>query len=176
MTDFPRKRGRPSKADVAAREAAAAQKPATNPEDDFLNEVLARPIGARKTILQVTDDTLRIISELAKLAATQKEIAAVLGVNPRTFQNFLYENEAAAQAWEDGLEHAKISLRRKQFGLADKNAPMAIFLGKNMLGQKDEQHNNLTVNKPAQEMSEEELFAIAQQAPRPKTPTSESVH
>ena len=36
----------------------------------------------------------------------------------------------------------KTSLRRKQWKLADKNASMAIFLGKNMLGQSDK--NELT--------------------------------
>ena len=32
-----------------------------------------------------------------------------------------------------------ISLRRAQFALAEKSAPMAIFLGKNYLGQTDRQ-------------------------------------
>jgi len=180
MTDLPRKRGRPSKADLAARKQAEADRAASAPpEDTFLDDLLAKPIAKRKSILQPDEDTIRIVSELAKIGATQKEIAAVLGVSDTTLQNFLYANQEAHQAWEDGLQHAKISLRRKQLGLADKNAPMAIFLGKNMLGQKDEHHSNLTVNKPAQDMSEEELIRIAQQGGRQsasQTPKKESVH
>jgi hypothetical protein len=36
-----------------------------------------------------------------------------------------------------GLMGLKIRLRRNQFKLSEKNAAMAIFLGKNYLGQKD---------------------------------------
>ena len=36
-----------------------------------------------------------------------------------------------------GQSKGKVSLRRYQFKLAEKSAPMAIFLGKNYLGQKD---------------------------------------
>lgn len=37
----------------------------------------------------------------------------------------------------------KISLRRKQWKLAEKSVPMAIFLGKNYLGQSDHQYMKL---------------------------------
>lgn len=172
MTDTPkRKRGRPSKAEIAARQAAltaAAEKSSASPEDNFLESKLSEPVKLRRnTILQPDDDTLRTVSELAKLFCTQKEIAAVLGVTERTFSSFLRDNPEARDAWEDGMQYAKISLRRKQLSLADKNAPAAIFLGKNYLGQKDEHHSNLTVNKPAQEMSEDELMDIARRGAGP---------
>lgn len=131
-------------------------------EPDFLDEQMNKPRRGRKSLLECSDETLRTIRELSKLFCTQKEIAAVLGVNERTFQNFLYKNEEAMEAWEDGLEVAKISLRRKQFALADSSAPVAIFLGKNYLGQKDESHHHTTVTKPVQEMTEAELLHIAQ--------------
>lgn len=38
---------------------------------------------------------------------------------------------------KNGAMEGKISLRRAQFHLAHKSAAMAIFLGKNLLGQKD---------------------------------------
>jgi len=162
MTDLPpRRRGRPSNAEKAAREAAAAQAAEPTAEDQILDEMIARPHQGRKALLEADEETLRVIHELAKIGATQKEIAAILGVSDRTLQNFLYDNPPAYEAWEDGQQKMKISLRRKQLSLADKNAPMAIFLGKNLLGQKDEHHNNLTVNKPAEEMSEQELLDIA---------------
>lgn len=115
----------------------------------------------RRAALQTDEETLRTISELAKLLCTQKELGAVLGVSERTLNKFLSENEVAYAAWEDGMQFGKLSLRRKQFALADKNAPAAIFLGKNLLGQKDEHHTTTTVKQEAKELSEDELIEIA---------------
>lgn len=42
-----------------------------------------------------------------------------------------------ADAFKKYSQGGKISLRRSQFKLAEKNAAMAIFLGKQYLGQKD---------------------------------------
>src|SRR6185312_4616298 len=85
----------------------------------------------------------------------------------KTFQNFLADCEEARDVWDDGLMHAKVSLRRKQLGLADKNAPAAIFLGKNYLGQKDESTTNMNISKPATEMTEAELMEIAMRRSAP---------
>jgi hypothetical protein len=179
MTDAPRRRGRPTKEEAAAREAAAkaaAEKQAE--EGAFLDELLSRPIGARKTKLQPDEDTLRALAEIARLFGTQEEAAAILGVSDRTLRSFFTEYPDAREVWDDGLMHAKVSLRRKQMALADKNAPASIFLGKNYLGQKDENHTNLQVNKPAEEMSEAELLELALRAKSNKKPgeKSESVH
>lgn len=179
MTDLPpRRRGRPTKEEAAAREAAAqAATKKVDEENAFLDEKLSQPIKRRKTKLQPDDETLRTISELAKLFCTQEEIAAVLGVTKRTLSSFLGDNPEAHDAWEDGIQHAKISLRRKQLALADRNAPAAIFLGKNYLAQKDENHTNLNITKPAAEMTEEQLLEIASRAEKVKEPPKkESVH
>lgn len=48
-----------------------------------------------------------------------------------------------ADAFKRFSQGGKISLRRSQFKLAEKNAAMAIFLGKQYLGQKDEPDINL---------------------------------
>lgn len=173
-----RRRGRPSKADVAAREAAkqaAAEAHKNTPDgksESFLDEALARPFQKRKGALQPDEETLRTIFELAKLLCTQKEIAGVLGVSDRTLSKFLNEVEEAHDAWEDGQSHGKISLRRKQFSLADKNAPAAIFLGKNMLGQKDVIHTNTTVNRTAAELSEDELLDLIDRSNATKKPAA----
>jgi hypothetical protein len=162
MTDKPRRRGRPTNEEKAAREAAAkahAQK--EGEEQSFIDEVLSKPFKGRTAILQPDEDTLRTIFELAKLFCIQEEIAGVLGVTKRTLSTFLSNHPEAHDAWEDGMKHAKVSLRRKQLALADKNAPAAIFLGKNYLGQKDEHTTNMNISKPAQEMSEAELMEIA---------------
>lgn len=130
-------------------------------EPDFLERELAKPVryGPRPK-LEPDETTLRLIGELARLFATQKEIAGVLGVAQSTFHLFMSNHEEAREVYENGLQHAKISLRRKQLALADKNAPAGIFLGKNYLGQKDEHHTTTTVNTPAADLSEAELEQI----------------
>jgi hypothetical protein len=178
MTDQPRRRGRPTKEESAARaEAAQAASKKQSEEGAFLDELLARPIGARKTKLQPDEDTLRSLAEIARLFGTQDEAAAILGVSSRTLSNFFNIYPEAREVWDDGLMHAKVSLRRKQMALADKNAPASIFLGKNYLGQKDENHTNLNVTKVAEEMSETELMELAQRGRNSKpAEKKESVH
>jgi hypothetical protein len=184
MSDLPkRRRGRPSKEEAAAYAAAAQEKAKKdNQETEYLDEVLAKPIKRRaaQAKLQPDEDTLRTIGELGKLFCTQEEVAAVLGVSRRTFQTFISDCQEARDVWDDGLMHAKVSLRRKQLALADKNAPAAIFLGKNYLGQKDESTTNINHSKPAAEMTEAELMEIAmRKAAEPAKPAEakkESVH
>jgi hypothetical protein len=175
-----RPRGRPRKEASEARdEAVRAKAQKDNEETGYLDEVLAKPIRRANTRLYPDEETLRTIGELAKLFCTQEEIAAVLGVSRRAFNGFVAVCQEARDVWEDGLMHAKVSLRRKQLALADKNAPAAIFLGKNYLGQKDEHTSNVNLNKPAQELSEAELMEIAtrKSAPAPKPdPKNESLH
>lgn len=149
----PRNDGRPA--------GSGPPPPETPPEYEFVDALLAQEIKPkRRTKLQPDIETLRILGELAKLGCTQEEAAGILGVAVRTLFNFLHSEPDAMQVWDDGLKFVRVSLRRKQLALADKNAPMAIFLGKNILGQKDEHHTTTTVNKPAQELSEAELEEI----------------
>lgn len=73
------------------------------------------------------------LMKLASLGLTTAEIAAVLGVHVRTLEN----NFAAEMA--EGKQMCKASVRRKQFELAMAGNPtMLIWLGKQILGQKDQ--------------------------------------
>lgn len=70
---------------------------------------------------------------------TEKEIASFLGCDERTLQR----DAEFCRVFKEGKETGKTSLRRMQWKLAEKSYAMAIFLGKNYLGQKDvieEQH------------------------------------
>lgn len=69
--------------------------------------------------------------------ATQAETALILGVSEKTFERFLATFTAAREAWDSGVANGKMSLRRRQFAMAEENVAMAIFLGKNYLGQSD---------------------------------------
>lgn len=78
---------------------------------------------------QVDKDKLFI---LASLGLTTSEIAAVLEVSSDTLErNF-------AEEMSEGKEKCKASIRRKQFELAMAGNPtMLIWLGKQLLGQKE---------------------------------------
>ena len=80
---------------------------------------------------------------LASLGLTTPEIAAVLECSPDTLER----NYADQMA--QGKEKCKASLRRKQFELAMAgNATMLIWLGKQMLGQKDKTEHSGDADNP----------------------------
>ena len=73
------------------------------------------------------------VKKLASIMCTEKEIASFLGCNERTLQR----DEEFCRIFKEGKETGKMSLRRMQWKLAEKSYAMAIFLGKNYLGQRD---------------------------------------
>lgn len=79
------------------------------------------------------------VRKLASIMCTEREIASFLGCDERTLQR----DAEFCRIFKEGKETGKMSLRRMQWKLAEKSYAMAIFLGKNYLGQKDvieEQH------------------------------------
>ena len=53
---------------------------------------------------------------------------------------------------QNGSLNAKIRLRRSQIKLAETSAAMAIFLGKNLLGQSDNPQKEIVVDDPLNEL------------------------
>ena len=82
---------------------------------------------------------MRQYGEKRKTAGTEKEICAWFGVTDKTLTKWckktygLNFSDTYAQKRVPGL----ISLRRNQFRLAETNATMMIWLGKQLLGQSD---------------------------------------
>lgn len=74
-----------------------------------------------------------IVEKLANIQCTQEEIANFLDISVRTLQR----DDEFCRLYKKGMDSGKMSLRRTQFKLAEKSASMAIFLGKQYLGQKD---------------------------------------
>jgi len=98
----------------------------------------AKNKGGRPPSLKPDTKTLKNLKGLGQIQATTKECAAVLGVSEPTFIKFKKDNPQAAEAYEFGLEEGKASLRRMQFTAARKgNATMLVWLGKQLLGQRD---------------------------------------
>jgi len=79
-----------------------------------------------------------VIGTAAAQFSTHQEIADLLGVSLDEFTGLLSTDEAAAAEYREGFARAKQSLRRAQLKLAETSAPVAIFLGKQYLGQRDE--------------------------------------
>lgn len=78
--------------------------------------------------------------KLCYMQCTETEIASFFDCSVDTIENWCkatYET-TFSEIYKRKSEYGKISLRRTQFKIAEKSAAMAIFLGKQYLGQKDE--------------------------------------
>lgn len=73
------------------------------------------------------------VEKLASIHCTQEEIASFLGISTKTLQR----DEEFCRIYKKGMDEGRMSLRRTQFKLAERNPAMAIFLGKQYLGQTD---------------------------------------
>lgn len=108
-------------------------------EEDELNfdyEFIERSRG-RPPKLRADEKTLVTVANLSALQCTYAEAAGILRVSVDSFRNFIRNNKAGEDAWVRGKETGKVSLRRTQFVMAKKSAAMAIWLGKQYLGQRE---------------------------------------
>jgi hypothetical protein len=85
-----------------------------------------------------------IFESLCKIWCTQKEICAALNISDKTLLIKVREHygEEYSDIYERFSEEGKISLRRSQIKLAQKNAYVNTWLCKQMLGQRDPEKTN----------------------------------
>ena len=90
----------------------------------------------------------RTFEEACKMQCTQEEILLLFGVSDKTLNNWCKETygRTFSDVFKEKREGGKMSLRRKQWNLAESNASMAIFLGKNYLNQRDQQSIGFSFN------------------------------
>lgn len=77
---------------------------------------------------------------LCGLQCTEAEICGFFDVTTKTLDSWCkrnYEGNGFSKVYEEKRGNGKISLRRIQWRHAEKSAVMAIFLGKQYLGQRD---------------------------------------
>lgn len=76
---------------------------------------------------------------LCRIQCTETEIAGIFECSIDAVCDWCKRTYGAtfADTYKTYADQGKASLRRTQFRLAEKSAAMAIFLGKNMLGQTD---------------------------------------
>lgn len=77
--------------------------------------------------------------KLCALQCTEEEICGFLDVTDKTLEKWCQKEYKAhfSEVFRQKRGVGKVSLRRSQWRLAEKNANMAIWLGKQCLGQKD---------------------------------------
>ncbi len=77
---------------------------------------------------------------LCGLQCTYDEICSWFGVTDKTLNSWCKRTYGKnfSEVFKEKRGHGRISLRRAQWELANKNASMAIFLGKQYLGQSDQ--------------------------------------
>ena len=85
-----------------------------------------------------------VFENLMKIQCTKEEICAVLDISEKTLNSWCNRTygENFSLVFKKKREYGKSSLRRKQWNLAEKNPTMAIWLGKQYLGQRDNFNNN----------------------------------
>lgn len=93
--------------------------------------------GGRPPKMDTSPQTLQQLAGLGSIQATKPEVAAVFNVTMPTLRIYFNANPEALAAYENGKGIGKMSLRRRQWKMAEKNPTMAIWLGKNWLDQSD---------------------------------------
>lgn len=102
---------------------------------------------------------IKEFEKLCGMLCTEEEIAAFFGMSIETLAKRVQEHygQTFLEVFAEKRQFGKMSLRRKQHRLAEKNAAMAIFLGKNYLGQKDQQDHNVELSKIKIEKQDDSL-------------------
>ena len=79
------------------------------------------------------------IDSMCQIQCLQEEIASVMGVSLDTIERRCLEEHKVtfAEYFKQKRKGGRASLRRSQWMMAQKNPALAIFLGKNYLGQSD---------------------------------------
>ena len=89
------------------------------------------------------------LEKLCHINATHREIAAYFDCSVETVQRRVKDDPRFAAAMERGYMGGWMSLRRKQMEIAlEGNPTMMIWLGKNILGQRDNLDTKLTGSGP----------------------------
>ena len=107
------------------------------------------------------------LEKLCRLNCTMPEIASYFDIPLRTLEDKYTNEPKVRDAINKGRNQGKLSLRRKQLQILDEtnNATMAIWLGKQLLGQRDK-HDIVTEDRSTGKLSE--ALAIAERMARDK--------
>ncbi len=130
---------------------------------------------------------LQELERLCGLQCTQADLAGWFNVTQRTIEfriaeETVYDHDGAQltfkQIMERGYSKGRVSLRRRQMAAADAgNATMLVWLGKNVLGQRDnievtgDNRGPIeTIDAPARELVAARIARLRERDPAPEDP------
>lgn len=104
---------------------------------------MARKLTGKPTGRPQKDIDWTLFEQLCGIQCTQSEIASMMKVDVDTLRDRVVKHfgEEYSAIYKKYCENGKCSLRRNQFVLSKTNASLAIWLGKQWLGQRDEDPN-----------------------------------
>ena len=89
---------------------------------------------------EINEEGREQVAKWASAGATKQEIASRLGISDDTLQLRIKEDPMLQTLFDQGHAELKLSLRSKQVELAlAGNVTMLVWLGKQLLGQRDKQ-------------------------------------
>lgn len=103
-----------------------------------------------------TEQQYKTFEGLCGIQCTEDEIESVLNIAIETVDRLCREHYGLgfSDAYKRFSAHGKSSLRRIQFRLAEKNAAMAIWLGKQYLGQRDNEDIKVDAHPMLKELAD----------------------
>lgn len=103
-----------------------------------------------------TELDIKQFENLCGLQCTKEEICSFFEITDKTLERWCIRTykKGFSEVFKEKRGKGKISLRRMQWRLAEKNANMAIFLGKNYLGQTDQMSANINMDIKPDALSE----------------------
>lgn len=107
--------------------------------------------------------------KLCAIQCTLDEISSWFKCSPDTIERWCARelSMSFAEAFKTWSADGKISLRRNQFRMAEHNVSMAIWLGKQYLGQKDQQDIKVIADDDDTVKKMEQYFANRKSGIRP---------
>lgn len=108
----------------------------------------------------------KMFEKLCGLQCTLVEIAGVFDCSEDTIERWCKRTykKTFAEVYKKHSAKGKMSLRRNQFRLSEKSAAMAIFLGKQYLGQRDVVEYNQGITDETREEVNKLLESVKQDA------------
>lgn len=103
-------------------------------------------VGTR--ILENNDKNKKLFENMCRIQCTAEEIAGIFEVSLSTLRRFVKDvyNQPFESVYKIYASGGRASLRRYQFAQAEKHPVMAIWLGKQYLGQRDNADVHLLTN------------------------------
>ena len=107
----------------------------------------------------------RQFEKFCGLQCTLEEICAFFDVTDKTLDRWCKETygKLFSEVFKEKRGLGKISLRRNQWRLAEKSATMAIWLGKQYLGQKDQVEASVAVDTAKEDALSKSLREMAEE-------------